>query len=63
MIIIRAKKAGFRRCGIAHTVDPVEYDNDHFSKEELGTLEAENMLIVTKDGRKGKPKASQEGGE
>lgn len=63
MIIIRSRKEGFRRCGIAHTQDPVEYADDHFSKEELETLESEEMLIVTKDGRKGKPKASQEAGE
>ena len=46
MIIIIAKKDGFRRCGIAHSKEPTEYPDDRFSAKELNDLSAEAMLIV-----------------
>lgn len=46
MIRITSKRDGFRRCGITHPASPVEYPEDHFSKEELKVLKAEPMLIV-----------------
>ncbi len=46
MIIIRSKKAGFRRCGIAHPKEETQYPDDRFSKEELAILQAEPMLTV-----------------
>lgn len=46
MIVIISKKDGFRRCGIAHTVEPVGYEEGFFSAEQLRQLEAEPMLTV-----------------
>lgn len=46
MIRITSRKDGFRRCGIAHTKEPVEYPDDRFSEEGLEILKAEPMLIV-----------------
>ncbi len=46
MIKIRSKKAGFRRCGIAHPKEEAQYPDDRFSKEELAILKAEPMLTV-----------------
>ena len=46
MIRITAKKDGFRRCGIAHGKEPVEYPNDRFSPAQLDQLQAEPMLVV-----------------
>ena len=46
MIIITAKKDGFRRCGIAHSAKRVEYPADAFSSEQLAELQAEPMLVV-----------------
>lgn len=46
MIRIKSKRAGFRRCGIAHPSTPVEYPDDRFSKAELAILKAEPMLTV-----------------
>jgi hypothetical protein len=46
MIKIRSKKAGFRRCGIAHPKEAVQYPDDRFSEEELAILQAEPMLVV-----------------
>ena len=47
MIKIQAKRGGFRRCGVAHSLEPVEYADDHFSPEELAILKAEPSLVVT----------------
>lgn len=49
MIRIRSKKAGFRRCGIAHSAEWAEYPDDAFTGEQLATLEAEPMLQVERD--------------
>lgn len=46
MIRITSKKAGFRRCGMPHPKEPVDYPDDRFSEEELDILKAEPMLIV-----------------
>lgn len=46
MIIITAKKDGFRRCGIAHSAKRVEYPADAFTSEQLAELQAEPMLVV-----------------
>ncbi|HHR6222747.1 TPA: HI1506-related protein [Providencia alcalifaciens] len=59
-IIITAKVNGFRRCGIAHSDTATEYPDDHFTKEQLATLQAEPMLVVsvgTKDAAKQQPDA------
>jgi hypothetical protein len=47
MIQITAKREGFRRCGIAHTVATVEYEDNQFTKEQLACMQAEPMLAVT----------------
>lgn len=46
MIIITAKKDGFRRCGIAHSKQAVEHPNGTFSAEQLEILKKEPMLVV-----------------
>lgn len=46
MIRITSKQAGFRRLSIAHPVEPTEYQDDQFTKDELKTLQAEPMLLV-----------------
>lgn len=46
VIIIEAKKEGFRRCGVSHGIKPVEYPLTYFTKEQLAILQAEPMLVV-----------------
>lgn len=46
MIIITAKKDGFRRCGMAHSAKPVQHGDDAFSAAQLEQLQAEPMLVV-----------------
>lgn len=46
MIRIMSKRAGFRRCGIAHPAVPVEYPDDRFTRKELAALTADPMLKV-----------------
>lgn len=46
MIIITSKKAGFRRCGVAHPAEPTEYPDDTFTPEQLEILHDEPMLVV-----------------
>jgi len=46
MIPIRSKRARFRRCGIAHPAEPVEYPDDRFTEEDLKSLKADPMLVV-----------------
>jgi hypothetical protein len=45
-ILIRSKRDGFRRCGIAHSVDEIAYPDDRFTAEELKRLQKEPMIIV-----------------
>lgn len=45
-IRIRAKKAGFRRCGIAHEDKWKEYPADRFTPEEIKQLWAEPLLDI-----------------
>jgi hypothetical protein len=46
MIIITAKRDGFRRCGIAHRATPIEYPDEAFTPAQLVLLRAEPMLDV-----------------
>lgn len=46
MIRIKSKKDGFRRCGIAHSKEAVQYPDDRFSAGELAVLRAEPTLVV-----------------
>ncbi len=58
MIEIISKKDGFRRCGVAHSIEPTTYPDDRFSSEELKRLQEEPMLIVREVGEssdEGKP--------
>lgn len=52
MIIITAKKDGFRRCGVAHSAKPVEHQDDAFTPEQLAELQADPMLVVELTGVK-----------
>jgi len=46
MIRITAKKDGFRRCGIAHSISATDYPDNRFSKKELEILGSEPMLVI-----------------
>lgn len=46
VIRITAKQNGFRRCGVAHSIEPTDYDLRRFSTEQLDVLKAEAMLVV-----------------
>lgn len=46
MIRIRSQKDGFRRCGVAHSKQWREYEDDRFTEEELAALQGEPMLQV-----------------
>lgn len=46
MIRIKSKQEGFRRCGVAHSKNAVEYADDRFSEDELAILQGESMLVV-----------------
>lgn len=43
---IKSKTKGFRRAGIAHSDEWVEYPDGRFSKAELAALKAEPELTV-----------------
>ena len=60
MIKIVSHKEGFRRAGIAHTLEPVLWPNDYFTKEQLDALKAEPMLIVDVLPEKPGPKPTTE---
>lgn len=47
MITIKSKKAGFRRCGVAHPAVATSYPDKQFTKAELSLLQADPMLTVT----------------
>jgi len=50
MIIITSKQEGFRRCGVAHPTTATEYQDGHWSPEDLAILLDEPMLIVAGSG-------------
>jgi hypothetical protein len=39
-------KDGFRRCGVHHPAEPVEYVEGRFSDAEIAVLKAEPNLVV-----------------
>lgn len=43
---IRARRAGFRRGGIAHSARPVVHPRDRFTAAEIAALKSEPMLVV-----------------
>ena len=45
-IEIISKKDGFRRCGVAHSVEPAVHPDDRFTPKELKRLQEEPMLMV-----------------
>ena len=45
-IIIKSKREGFRRCGIAHHVAEVTHPDGRFTPDEITRLQAEPMLTV-----------------
>jgi len=46
MLIITSKKAGFRRCGVAHPAEPTEHKDGTFTPEQIEILHNEPMLVV-----------------
>ena len=58
-VTITARREGFRRCGIAHSAQPVVYPAEYWSDDELDALRAEPNLIVVdtpaNDGEAGIP--------
>ena len=59
MLRITSKKEGFRRCGIAHPMAAVEYNDDQFTQEQLACLQAEPMLVVEEIGKETKKKSGK----
>lgn len=59
MITITSKKAGFRRCGIAHSDLATSYEDDAFTPEQLEILQAEPMLTVAVEVEKKLTKAEE----
>lgn len=59
-ITIRARREGFRRCGIAHSVEPTTYPDNKFGASQLDALRCEPMLIVEEPVVGEVPKAKQE---
>lgn len=49
MIYITSKREGFWRCGIAHSETTTAYPDDRFTPDELARLDAEPMLIVSRE--------------
>lgn len=39
-------RTGFRRCGVHHPAEPMEYLGDRFSQKEIAILKAEPSLVV-----------------
>lgn len=55
MLIITSKKAGFRRCGVAHPAESTEYPDGFFTPEQIEELHKEPMLVV----KEGEEEASE----
>ncbi len=45
-LLIKSKKEGFRRCGVAHSVEETRWPDDAFTPEQLEALKVEPMLLV-----------------
>lgn len=45
-IRIRSKRNGFRRCGVAHSAEPIDWPDNSWTDEQIKALEAEPMLTV-----------------
>jgi hypothetical protein len=43
---IRAKRHGFRRCGMAHSATPTVHPDGTFSDSQVATLKTDPMLVV-----------------
>lgn len=50
MIFITSKREGFARCGVRFSETTTSYPDDRFTPEQLADLEAEPMLIVSREG-------------
>lgn len=50
MIFITSKREGFARCGVRFSETTTSYPDDRFTPEQLADLEAELMLIVSREG-------------
>lgn len=46
IVRIKAKRDGFRRCGVAHPKAPTDHAADRFTPAELEILQADPMLSV-----------------
>lgn len=46
MITITSRNGRFRRAGVAHTPEPVEYDDDDFTEEQMMQLGDESALLI-----------------
>lgn len=46
IVRITAKRAGFRRCGIAHPDRATDYPIDRFTNKQIAVLRNEPMLVV-----------------
>lgn len=47
---IAAKAAGFRRAGIAHSLEPTDHKAGAFTVEQVEALKADPMLVVVELG-------------
>ena len=45
-IIIKSKREGFRRCGIAHHLEEITHPDGRFTPDEITRLQAEPRLTV-----------------
>ena len=61
MIVITSKREGFRRCGVAHSRTPTEYEDDRWTDAELKRLENEPNLTVQRKGSGGGKGAANTG--
>ncbi|ENN0491635.1 hypothetical protein AB8428_004312 [Salmonella enterica] len=50
MIFITSKREDFARCGVRFSETTTSYPDDRFTPEQLADLEAEPMLIVSREG-------------
>ncbi|EHD3650693.1 hypothetical protein JQ896_001277 [Salmonella enterica] len=49
MIFITSKREGFARCGVRFSETTTPYPDDRFTPEQLTELEAEPMLVVSRE--------------